>query len=229
MPDRIATELVEAIRETRAFLEDQTRLGLKEITGLPSVTLPAQDDTAEPQEKALPTTLAAVAEAVKACSACPLAGQGDRLTGAGPDGAPLVVAVPAPARIDLEQGRLLSGEAGKLFDAILFAFGFTRDQVYVTSLVKCPQQGPLTASELTPCLEHFRQELACCPEAPVVLMGADGGRWLWPEGSQKESGWSRWEDRAFRLTHHPAELLRNPALKPQVWEDLRELGKASGR
>lgn len=58
-------------------------------------------------------------------------GSGIRVLPAGPVGAPLMVVVEEPEPEDREA--LLAGPQGRLLDAVLAAFGFGRDQVYLAS------------------------------------------------------------------------------------------------
>jgi len=76
---------------------------------------------------------------VAECHSCELSKNRTKmLFGAGNQAASLMVIGDAPGTEDEQRGEPISGEAGKLFTAMLKAMGYQRNDVYITNLVKCP-------------------------------------------------------------------------------------------
>jgi len=214
MPDRLRQELIQTVAEIRAVLEDQRRLGFDRLH------LPSRPSVSPPVPAAAPAPVA------DPCQVCPLcAGHRNRVAGVGAVPAAVCFVALAPGRSELEQGAPLVGDAGRLLDAILFALGLQRDEVYLTHLVKCalPEKGA-DPEALTQCGEHLAQELEQVSPRLVVALGETVGRTLLPAVTDGLRGrLHQWQGRSLLVTLHPLELVREPARKREAWADLAPL------
>lgn len=172
-------------------------------------------------------TLAAV---VRQCERCGLrAGASGVVFGEGSPTARLMLIGEGPGRDEDRLGRPFVGAAGQLLDRILEAAGFARfENVYIANVVKCrpPQNRVPEPQERLACWPNLRAQIRLIAPRIVVLLGATAlqalidpaaritrvrGQWI-----EKEGIW-------FMPTYHPAALLRDPAKKKPVWEDMKEV------
>src|SRR5579884_4022171 len=83
-----------------------------------------------------------VAAEVRACQRCVL-GRGRKLAvpGEGPAPADLMFIGEGPGFHENEQGRPFVGPAGRFLEQLLASISLTRQQVYITNVVKCRPPG----------------------------------------------------------------------------------------
>ncbi len=139
----------------------------------------------------------------------------------------------APGADEDRQGEPFVGRAGQLLTKIIEACTLSRSDVYILNVLKCRPPGnrnPLP-DEVAHCrgfldrqLELIRPEYICC-------LGAVAAQTL----LQTETPISRLRGKFFDYhgiavlcTYHPAYLLRNPAAKKDVWEDMKILLRRLG-
>jgi uracil-DNA glycosylase len=133
-----------------------------------------------------------------------------------------------PGADEDRQGLPFVGRAGQLLNQIIKAMGFTREEVYIANVVKCrppdnraPQ--PDETASCTPFL--FRQIEIIGPEV-IVALGSPATQALLgtSAGITKIRGTFReFQGIPVMPTFHPAYLLRNPAAKKEVWEDMQQV------
>jgi len=140
-----------------------------------------------------------------------------------------------PGADEDEQGFPFVGAAGQLLDRMIDAMGFSRDEVYVCNIVKCRPPGNRKPSdeEMHLCRPFVERQLALLKPQVIVALGGTAVAGLLGEtrGITSIRGTFRlYEGRiAVMPTFHPAYLLRNPAAKREVWNDLRQVVEHMGR
>ncbi len=169
-------------------------------------------------------------EAVKQCSNCHLRG-GCRgvVFGEGNPEARIVFCGEGPGGEEDRLGRPFVGPAGQLLDKMLAACGFERfKHVYILNTIKCRPPGNRTPTEQerSACRPNLDAQVRLIRPVIMVLLGAcalqevvsstgritrDRGRWVFKDGVH------------IMPTYHPAALLRNPSLKRDAWEDLKQV------
>src|SRR5262249_45321813 len=140
-----------------------------------------------------------------------------------------------PGADEDEQGEPFVGKAGQLLDRMIAAMGYSRDEVYVCNIVKCrpPDNRKPEPGEMACCMPTPAAQLsAVAPQASAALgataveglLGVSGGI------TRMRGQWKLYQ-RAVPVmpTFHPAYLLRNPAAKREVWDDLKAVLKHLGR
>ncbi len=140
----------------------------------------------------------------------------------------------APGADEDRQGEPFVGAAGQLLNKIIEACRMTREEVYILNVLKCRPPGnraPLP-EEASNCREYLDEQLALLAPRFVCCLGAVAAQNLL--GTTVAIGRLRGQlhahaDYQVLCTYHPAYLLRNPAAKRDVWEDMKLLMAAMGR
>jgi uracil-DNA glycosylase len=96
-----------------------------------------------PSAQARREALKALYEEAKGCVRCPELARTRHTVvfGAGNADADLMLVGEAPGRNEDEQGRPFVGQAGQLLDQLLGEIGLTREQVFVTNVLRCRPPG----------------------------------------------------------------------------------------
>lgn len=194
---------------------------------------PARDETPLIQ---LGKSLDEVQEKVRGCTLCELHEKRTQTVfsrGSGTSG--LWFVGEGPGADEDAQGEPFVGAAGKLLDKMIAGIGFSRDEVYVCNVVKCrpPNNRRPTLVEMQTCSPYLRRQIQLLEPRVIVALGgtAVSGLLGVTEGITRLRGRFRlYEGRiAVMPTFHPAYLLRNPAAKREVWNDLRQVLEHMGR
>jgi len=163
------------------------------------------------------------------CTRCKLCQGRNRIVfGTGDPGARLMFIGEGPGADEDRQGLPFVGRAGQLLNQIIKAMGFSREEVYIANVVKCrpPDNRAPQPDETAACTPFlFRQIEIIRPEV-IVTLGSPATFALVPgsAGITKIRGTFR-EFRGIPVmpTFHPAYLLRNPAAKKEVWQDMQQV------
>ena len=168
-------------------------------------------------------------EEIGDCRRCRLGETRDKLVfGGGNPAAGIVLVGEGPGANEDRTGQPFVGGAGKLLDDILAAIDLDRSTVYITNIVKCrpPRNRAPRGDEVTACLWMLEEQIRIMKPGVVLALGASAARTL--TGRREGIGVLRGSMHRFMevplmATYHPAALLRSPALKRPVWDDVRKL------
>jgi DNA polymerase len=153
--------------------------------------------------------------------------------GEGEVGAAIMVVGEAPGAGEDRAGRPFVGSAGKLLNQLLEAAGLTRDDVYVTNVVKArpPGNRDPKAPEVAHWLPVLEQELGLVAPRLVVPLGRHALAHFAPEAkvSEVHGAVLHAGGRALFPMYHPAAALHRPPLRETLFEDARRLGEELGR
>jgi DNA polymerase len=167
---------------------------------------------------------------VAACTRCAelATGRTQTVFGAGRPDARLVFFGEAPGADEDASGVPFVGRAGQLLTKIIEACTLSRDDVYILNVLKCRPPGnraPLP-DEVANCRPFFERQLEIIRPDFICCLGASAAQAL----LQTEEAIGRLRGRWFTYgtaqvicTYHPSYLLRNPAAKRDVWEDMKLL------
>ncbi len=162
------------------------------------------------------------------CTRCKLHGLGRRqiVFGVGNPAADLMFVGEAPGADEDLQGIPFVGRAGQLLTKIIEAIGLKRDQVYIANVIKCrpPQNRNPEPDEVETCEPFLFQQIDIVQPKVIVALGKFGAQTLLRTLDPISRLRGRvYEFRGAKLvpTFHPAYLLRNPASKREVWEDMK--------
>lgn len=165
------------------------------------------------------------------CLQCPLATQGRAqvVFGVGNPNAQLMFVGEGPGRDEDKQGKPFVGRAGQLLTKIIEAMQLTRDDVYISNVVKCrppENRAPLPIeSETCKNLILFKEIEIIQPKI-ICALGATALQGLFGNGmsiSKVRGIFQNFNGIAVMPTYHPAYLLRNPDAKREVWADMKKI------
>ncbi len=104
----------------------------------------------------------------------------------------------------------------------------TREDVYICNVIKCrpPSNRDPQAEEISTCEPFLKQQLAVIRPKLIIALGRFAAQTLLQRKdpiSRLRGHWHEYEGIALMPTFHPAYLLRNPAGKREVWEDMKQV------
>jgi uracil-DNA glycosylase family 4 len=172
--------------------------------------------------------LRAVRAEIGDCTRCKLHTLGRRqiVFGVGSPSADLMFVGEAPGADEDVQGIPFVGRAGQLLTKIIEAINLTRDQVYIANVIKCrpPENRNPEPDEVDTCEPFLFRQIEIIQPRVIVALGKFAAQTL----LRTLDPISRLRGRVFEYrgaklipTFHPAYLLRNPASKREVWEDMK--------
>ena len=150
--------------------------------------------------------------------------------GSGRTDADLMFVGEAPGAEEDRQGLPFVGAAGQLLTRMIEAMGLTREDVYITNIIKCrpPNNRDPKLDEIAKCQPYLLQQIDLI--APVVICTL--GRFAAQTLLQTTESMGRLRGKIFEYqnaklvpTYHPAALLRNAHWKRPAWEDLKLVRK----
>lgn len=182
-----------------------------------------------------PAALAAIAREVSGCTRCKVLAETRTQTvfGVGNPSARLCFMGEAPGADEDAQGEPFVGRAGQLLNKIIEACTLRREDVFILNTLKCrpPQNRNPLPDEVANCREYLDRQLEIIRPEFICCLGAVAAQALL--GTDLSIGRIRkrfFDYRGSRVlcTYHPAYLLRNPAAKKDVWEDMQLLMREMG-
>ena len=242
------SEYGKLVRLAKRYLKEEKDLGETEIEVMPKQKKPAEKVPVQPVQKAAPRpaagspTLEEFRAQIEGCRKCPLGKT--RLNfvfGVGNPKAELMFIGEGPGFDEDHKGEPFVGRAGQLLNKIIEAINFKREDVYIANIVKChpmidpkdPEKHgndrPPSPEEAAACLPYLQKQIEIIKPRLICALGSSAARTLL--ATEEPIGKLRGKFVAYhgiRLmpTYHPAALLRNPALKKDVWEDMKKLRDA---
>ncbi|MDD4080914.1 MAG: uracil-DNA glycosylase [Eubacteriales bacterium] len=175
------------------------------------------------------TSWAQVNADIAGCAKCEIsAGITNKVPGQGNPDARLMIIGEGPGAQEDRQGLAFVGAAGQLLTQMLQAIGLSREEVFISNIVKCrpPGNRAPTDEEANNCLPYLRAQTALIRPQAILLLGATALKYiLGPElRITKARGQFVPSKGVYILpTFHPAALLRDPGKKRDAWEDLKQL------
>ncbi|NDJ87163.1 MAG: uracil-DNA glycosylase [Chloroflexi bacterium] len=172
--------------------------------------------------------LATIAHEVHACTACSLhRGRTQAVPGDGHPNADIMFVGEAPGFYEDKQGLPFVGASGRYLDELLKMIGLTRQQVFITNIVRCrpPQNRDPLRPEIEACTGYLERQLDVIQPKLVATLGRYSMERFFPgEKISKIHGKSkRIGGRIYYPLFHPAAVLRNPSLKPVMEQDFRKM------
>jgi DNA polymerase len=180
--------------------------------------------------------LSAIREDLGDCRRCKLwSGRKTIVFGQGDPRAELVFVGEGPGAEEDEQGLAFVGRAGQLLtDIIEKGLKMKRSEVYIANVIKCrpPQNRNPEPDEILACQPFLERQIDAIRPKVIVGLGKFGGQWLLKTAepiSRIRGRVGEYRGMTAIPTWHPAYLLRNPAAKKDVWEDMKTVLRLLGR
>lgn len=193
---------------------------------------PNADLFAEPAPGSAARSLEELRAAIGDCRRCKLcSGRTNLVFGVGNPRARLVFVGEGPGRDEDLQGEPFVGRAGQLLtDIITKGMGLKREDVYIANVVKCrpPDNRNPEPDEVAACEPFLKKQIDLIRPEIIVGLGKFAVQTLLQSKvpiTKLRGHWHRYLGIKLMPTFHPAYLLRNPADKKLVWEDIKQVIK----
>ena len=186
------------------------------------------DSSAVLQANSLDELRAAIGD----CRRCKLwPGRTHLVFGVGNPNANLMFIGEGPGRDEDLQGEPFVGRAGQLLtDIITKGMALRREDVYIANVVKCrpPENRNPEPDEVASCEPFLKKQIDLVRPEIIVALGKFAVQTLLQTKApitQVRGNWHSYHGIKLMPTFHPAYLLRNPADKKLVWEDIKKVLK----
>ena len=175
-----------------------------------------------------PMNLNVIADEVRSCARCTLYQERHcAVPGEGSARARIMLIGEAPGAQEDLQGRPFVGRSGKILDHALQVAGLKRQDLFITSVVKCrPPHNRLPRKiEVETCMAaHLHRQISVIQPFIICILGGVSAKALLGEASlSRIRGRLIQRDRLYFPTYHPAAAGRNPAWRQIFEADLVQL------
>jgi len=178
------------------------------------------------------TNLEELRDAIGDCRRCKLwSGRTHLVFGVGNPRAKLMFVGEGPGRDEDLQGEPFVGRAGQLLtDIITKGMGLKREDVYICNVIKCrpPDNRNPEPDEVASCEPFLKKQVDLVKPEIIVGLGKFAVQTLLQTKApitRIRGNWHSYHGIKLMPTLHPAYLLRNPADKKLVWEDIKKVMK----
>ena len=171
-----------------------------------------------------------VANEVATCKKCPLhQARTNTVPGEGRPDADIMFIGEGPGFHEDRQGRPFVGSSGQFLESMLDSIGLTREDVFITNVVKCrpPGNRDPQPDEMDACREYLERQIELINPKVIVTLGRFSMAHYFPDakiskihGQPKKVG-----SRLIIPFFHPAAALHQPKLRATVEEDFARLPK----
>jgi DNA polymerase len=163
-------------------------------------------------------------------------GAKNRVNGEGDLNSHVVFVGEAPGRREDESGRPFVGSAGKLLNRLLAGAGLSRENVFISNVVRCrpPENRKPKGSEVEACSGHLDRLLGIIEPRVVAPMGNSAVEYIFDKyglgeavigdahGKQQKAK-TQWGEIIVYPLYHPAAAIYNRKLLGELEEDMKRL------
>ncbi len=178
-----------------------------------------------------------IAEEVRRCRRCSLhKTRKNPVPGEGAEDAEIMFVGEAPGRNEDEQGKPFVGAAGEFLTELISMIGMTRDEVFITNVVKCrpPHNRDPKPEEIEACSPFLDRQIKAISPRIIVSLGRHSTSYLFRKAGLEFRSIGAVRGRIVEVeilglsvkllpTYHPAASLYNPAVRSKIVEDLLKL------
>ncbi len=180
----------------------------------------------------IPPSLDELEQTAQDCRSCTLYQERNHVVfGPGNPHARLMFNVHVHSIEEDRQGIPFSGEVGDLLTRIIEAINLSREDVYLSNIVKCRPSAERTpeADDIAQCAILLQQQIAQIQPKIVCALGTLAVQSLLGTTetiAQLRGRFYHYHEILVMPTYHPAHLLEHPEDKRQVWNDMQMVQKA---
>ena len=150
--------------------------------------------------------------------------------GIGNPKARLIFVGEAPGEDEDIHGLPFVGRAGQLLTKIIEAMGFKRQDVYIANVLKCrpPNNRAPLPTEILACEENLKRQIEIIKPKVICTLGKFASQTILRTSipiTALRGNFYEYNGIKVMPTFHPAYLLRNPADKKLVWQDMKKILK----
>lgn len=165
---------------------------------------------------------------ITACTNCGLSqGRTQAVPGSGSLDADIMFIGEGPGFHEDRQGVPFVGQAVNLLNHMLSVIGLSREDVYITNMVKCrpPNNRDPLPGELEACAPYLDEQLELIDPKVIVTLGRFSFTRFFPGQSIGRSRGKprKWREYMVFPMYHPAAALHNPGLRPVLEDDFAAL------
>lgn len=166
---------------------------------------------------------------IASCAQCPLnktrhlpvMGRGNRQSG-------LMLIAEAPGGQEDQQGIPFVGRSGQLLDSLLGDCGLSREDIYITNILKChpPGNRDPREEEKEACFPYLKYETFLLKPKIIVCLGRVAAqRIIAPDFkiTRQHGTWTYRKNCALTATYHPSAILRDPSKYGIAKEDFSSI------
>ena len=172
---------------------------------------------------------------VKKCKKCDLhITRNNTVLGEGSLNAVIMFIGEAPGRQEDLAGRPFVGRAGRIFDELLDYIGLSRDDVYISNIIKCRppnNRNPLNV-EIEICSKYLDKQIDIIKPEIIVALGKFASSYIFKKFDLKFEGISRNHGKIYSINstfgklkiipiYHPAASIYNKKIKNQLFADFK--------
>ncbi len=173
-------------------------------------------------------TLSELETAVRVCPLCKLSqSRTNAVPGEGPSSAEIMFVGEGPGFHEDRQGRPFVGAAGQYLEELLASIGMTREDVYITNVVKCrpPQNRDPLPDEIEACRPYLDRQIELIHPKLIVTLGRFSMNLFMPEAqiSQVHGRPRKIQGIVYYPIYHPAAGLHQPRWKTIIEEDFQRI------
>ncbi len=176
-------------------------------------------------------------EKIRNCRRCPL-GQlrTNAVPGSGSYDAEIMFVGEAPGYWEDQKGLPFVGRAGRVLDELLEGIGLSREDVYITNIVKCrpPGNRDPTEEEIKACSPYLDRQIDIIRPRVIVPLGRHSMGYILRKFGFEPEPISKIHGKVFETgtlfgrilimpVYHPAVALYRPALKEELQKDFQRL------
>jgi uracil-DNA glycosylase family 4 len=226
MPEDPVLELHELVDSLSEWLRYQRRLGWR---GVPKPAAAAPGSEEKPAASPKIPTLEEIRQEMGKCRRCKLhRGAKNLVFGEGSPSASLMFIGEAPGAEEDLQGRPFVGAAGQLLNNLLSKLGLSREEVYITNVVKSrpPENRDPEPDEIEACLPFLKRQIAAIRPQVIVTLGKIATQALLGTKepiTRLRGRWQHYDHIRVMPTFHPSYLLRLPKERQKTWEDMQRV------
>ena len=166
---------------------------------------------------------------VNHCKRCPLCETRNKaVMGRGSHEAKIMFIAEAPGAKEDVAGIPFVGPAGQLFDELLADCGLTRDEIYITNIIKChpPYNRDPQENEKAACFPYLKYETFLLRPKIIVCLGRVAAQRIIDANFRITRQHGEWTERKgcfLTAVYHPSALLRDPDKTELTKEDFRKI------
>ena len=168
---------------------------------------------------------------IAVCTHCPLSrtrhlpvmGRGNRK-------ADIMLIAEAPGAQEDQQGIPFVGKSGEVLDRLLQDCGLSREEIYITNIIKChpPGNRDPKEEEKEACFPYLKYETFLLKPGIIVCLGRVAAqRIISPDFriTRQHGTWTYRKNCALTATYHPSAVLRDPSKYEDVKKDFLEIAR----
>lgn len=224
-------EYLEVVSSLKNYVEENIQLGILDMPKEHNNDITYKESLFEDISSKNYQNMIDIRLDVENCKLCPLHKTRTNVVfGTGNEKAKLVFVGEAPGADEDAQGMPFVGKAGQKLTQIIQAIGLTREEVYITNVLKCRPPGnrnPLP-EEIRCCEPYLIAQLKLIKPQTICALGTFAAQTLLKTDqpiSKLRGRFHTYQGIRLMPTYHPAFILRNPQYKRDVWEDVQKLVK----